>query len=121
LRFDMAVVADLYWLTQIATAVTWHWEQLTPILLLFFYYRYTPERPGRLRRWLGRWDLRKPWAAIGAGLHLGILVLMNVGPFSLISVAYYVCLWRPDEWAALSERLQQRLAGTRASLGGDAA
>jgi len=122
-RFDPGIFADLYILTQIGTAITWHWEQLTPILLLWFYFRYTPspEQPGRLRRWLGRWDLRKPWAIIGVGLHMGILLTMNVGPFSLISMAYYVCLWRAEEVEAAWARLKRRLRRERATVASDAA
>ena len=52
-------------------------------------------RGGRLRRWVLRYDLRKPFAAIGVGLHLGILALLNVGPFSPISLSYYLCLIPP--------------------------
>ncbi len=121
-RFDPGIFSDLYIVTQLATAVTWHWEQFTPVLLLWFYFRYTatPDKPGRLRRWVGRWDLRKPWALIGIGLHAGILLLMNVGPFSLISVAYYVSLWRPDEVEAAVATLRDRVGRTRATVVSDA-
>jgi len=82
---------------RVGTAVTWHWEQLTCLLLAVFYFRATWERPGRLRAAFNRWDLRLPWALIGASLHLGILILIDVGPFSLVSLAYYVNLFTPDE------------------------
>lgn len=84
-------------LLRIATAVTWHWEQLSILMLPVLYYRLTRYRSGRLREWLNRWDLRIPWAVVGIGMHAGILLLMNVGPFSWISMSYYVLLWSGSE------------------------
>lgn len=94
-RFDMDFTASWYWVTQLATAVTWWWEVTAPLLLVVYWLRYTRERGGRLRAWIDRHDLRKPWAAIGIGLHLGIVMLLNVGPFSPISLSYYLCLIPP--------------------------
>ena len=96
-RFDMTWTASAwaYPLTQLGTAVTWWWEVLAPLLLVVYWARHTAARGGRVRRVLNRFDLRKPWAAIGVALHLGILVLLNVGPFSWISLAYYLCLIPP--------------------------
>ncbi len=96
-RFDMAWVAWVYPLSQLCTFVVWHFEVTAPILLLVYYFRRTRNRPGRLRAAFNRFDLRKPWAAIGIGMHLGIAALLDMGPFSWISLAYYVCLWRPEE------------------------
>ena len=92
----------------VATAMTWHWEHLSPLLLLWFYCRYTREKDGRLRRWVLRWDWRYPWAAIGFGMHLGILILLNVGPFSWISLSYYLLLWRPEEWRRFGSWLRAK-------------
>ena len=94
-RFDMAWIASVYPVTQLATAVTWWWEVLSPLLLLVYWFRYTAERGGRVRGVFNRFDLRKVWAAVGVGLHVGILVLLNVGPFSWISLSYYLCLIPP--------------------------
>jgi hypothetical protein len=96
-RFDTTFAASISPLLAIATAVTWHFEVFAPWLLLYYYAERTRERGGRFRRWFLRWDLRKPFAAAGVALHLGILVLLNVGPFSLISLAYYLALLRPSE------------------------
>jgi hypothetical protein len=87
-------------LLRVGTALTWHWEQLTCLLLAVFYFRATRARPGRLRAAFNRWDLRLPWAAIGISLHLGILILIDVGPFSFVSLAYYVNLFTPEELEA---------------------
>lgn len=94
-RFDMTWTASVFPLTQLATAITWWWEVLAPLLLLVYWARHTAARGGRVRRVLNRHDLRKAWAAVGVGLHLGILVLLNVGPFSPISLACYLCLIPP--------------------------
>ena len=97
-RFDLREsAAQLYIVTQGATLVTWCWEVGTVLMLLVFYFRYTADRPGRLRAAFNRFDLRKPWALIGVGLHVGILILLQVGPFSWISLAFYICLWTPKE------------------------
>jgi hypothetical protein len=85
----------------VGTAITWHWEQLSPLLLLHYYYRATPEHAGWLRRTCLRFDARLPFALTGFALHLGILALLDVGPFSLVALCYYVCLWSPAEWRAL--------------------
>lgn len=94
---DVSWTASVYPLTQLGTALTWHWEIGAPLLLLVYYYRYTRGRAGRVRQLFNRFDLRIPFAVIGVGLHIGILLTLNVGPFSWISLAYYLCLWRPEE------------------------
>jgi len=97
-RWDMTWLAHVYPLTQAATALTWFWECTAPLLLLVLWYRRTRERPGRLRALCNRLPLRGLWIVTGVAMHLGILVLMDVGPFSLVALAYYPCLLHPDEW-----------------------
>lgn len=104
IRFDMGWTVAAYPLTQLMTFAVWHFEVGAPLLLLVLYLRDTQERGGRLRRWSNRYDLRKPWAAFGIGMHLGIGALMNMGPFSWISIAYYACLFRPDEIEGFASR-----------------
>jgi hypothetical protein len=94
-RFDMAWTAHLYPLTQIATAVTWWWETLAPLLLVVYWLRYTADRGGRLRNFVLRYDPRLLFAAVGVTLHLTILATVNVGPFSWVSLSYYLCLIPP--------------------------
>lgn len=110
-RFDLAWTAHFYPLTQIATAITWFFESFAWLMFVVYYFRYTKERGGKIRAALNRWDLRKPFAAIGVSLHLGVFLLINVGPFSLVTIAYYLCLWRPEEL----ERLAQRATSDRAT------
>ena len=112
MRFDGSGLAvALLPLTRIGTAVAWHWEHLSILLPLVLHFRATKDRPGRLRALFNRVDLRLVWAAIGVTMHLGILLMLNAGPFSLISVSYYVALFAPDEVRAVLARF----APTRAA------
>lgn len=110
LRKDLGGLAwSLDFVARIATFVTWHWEQLSFLLLFHWYYRYGNHAVGHwFAKSFRRWDLRVPWAITGVIMHLGILALLDVGPFSLVSLAYYVCLWGPstieDTFSALSAR-----------------
>ncbi len=104
-RFDLPWLGAWMPLVRVATAVTWHWELAAPFLLFWYWAKRTADRAGRWRRWVLRFDLRKPFALIGVGLHIGILVGLNVGPFSLISLAYYLALFTPEE---LREALDRR-------------
>jgi hypothetical protein len=96
-RFDMSWTASVYPIFQIATAISWHWELGAWLMFLYYWYRATPERPGRLRRVANRFDLRKPYLAIGVALHAGIFATLAVGPFSFICVAYYLAFMTPVE------------------------
>lgn len=111
-RFDMSWIGPFYPLTQAATLGTLIFEIGAPVFLLAAFYRDTRERPGRLRALSNRLDLRRIWALIGFGLHLGIHIFMNVGPFSYVTLSFYACLWHPDEWAALGRRIRGRRAQT---------
>jgi hypothetical protein len=101
-RWDMSWLAWVYPLTQVATATSWIWELTAPLLLLALWFRRTADRPGRLRALFNRVPVRGLWVAIGVCVHLGILIFMNVGPFSWVSLAFYVCLFRPEEWQAMT-------------------
>ena len=114
-RFDMSWVAHVYPLAQVGTLVTWSWEVSSPLLLLAFYYRANPSGRGRLCRFFNRFDLRKPFVAIGVTLHVLTLILMDVGPFTWISLAPYVCLWHPEEWRRFANRWRRRFGWGLAS------
>jgi len=103
-RFDMSWVAPLFPLTQVATTVTWLWEVTAFSWVLWVWYAATPERPGRLRALSNRLRLRTVYAVIGIGMHLVILATMEVGPFSPLSLAFYVLLAQPREWEAWLRR-----------------
>ena len=97
-RADMSWVAPLYPLTQLATAVTWWWEVTAPLWILFVWYAHTPDHHGRLRAWSNRLQLRWVYAGIGVVMHLIIFATMEVGPFSPLSLTFYVLLASPAEW-----------------------
>jgi hypothetical protein len=104
-RWDMRWLAWVYPLTQLATMSVWWFEILAPLLLLALWYRRTADRPGRLRAFFNRMHYRGLFVAAGLAMHLGILVLMNVEPFTWVALSFYVCLFRGDEWQALGRRL----------------
>ncbi len=85
-RFDMTWAATVYPLTQVGTFVTWAFELGSPLLLVAYYLRSR----GRLR-----FDFRIVFVGVGLMLHLGILALLDVGPFSMIVLAFYPCLFAP--------------------------
>ena len=92
-------------LLRLGTLVAWFFEVTAVGMLAVFYWRDTADRGGRIRRWANRWDLRIGFALVGITLHVGILVLLNVGPFSWISLCYYVLLWTPDELEGFARRI----------------
>jgi hypothetical protein len=104
-RWDMSWLAWVYPLTQVATAVTWLWEVSSPLLLLAPWYRRTRGRPGRLRAFFNWLDVRRLFVIFGVLMHLGIFVLIGLGPFTWISLAFYICLFHPSEWRAFAQRL----------------
>lgn len=97
-RADMSWVAQFYTLTQAATLITWFWEVFAFFWILTVWYAATPDRPGRLRSLSNRLQLRWVFAAIGIGMHLVIFATMEVGPFSPLSLSFYVLLAHPWEW-----------------------
>lgn len=105
-RGDMSWLASVYPLTQLATAVTWAFELLAPLVLLAVYYRRTSDRPGRLRALLNRLRWRDGFVVVGVPLHLGVFLLMDVGPFTWVTLAFYLCLYAPEEWQGVWQRLR---------------
>ncbi len=97
-RADMSWLAHVYPLTQLATAGTWLFELAAPLVLLALYFRRTADRPGRLRAGFNRLRWRDAFVAIGVPMHLGVFLLMDVGPFTWVTLAFYVCLFSPQEW-----------------------
>lgn len=109
-RIDMQWLAPLYPVTQVMTASTWIWELTAPLLLLAFWYRHTRERPGRLRGFMNRVDWRLWFALFGVGLHLGVFAMMNVGPFTWVTLCYYLCFFHTDEFVSAWTRMRGRLS-----------
>lgn len=115
-RTPMTWLAPAYPLTRVATLVTWCFEISAPLLPLAIWYRGTRTRPGWLRATLNRLDWRTLYLAVGATMHLGIELTMEVGAFSFATAALYLACFHPDEyprplratpWAAPWERRRQ--------------
>ena len=107
-RVPLPVLGHLYPLTQAATLWVWLFEVGSPVVLLLLFWRATRTRGGRLRACANRLRLRDAFVVAGVSLHLGIHLLMAVGPFSLLSASLYLCLVAPDEWGALGRRFSAR-------------
>ena len=92
-------------LTHTGTLVTVLWEIGWPLVPLALYFRATRTRPGRLRAWSNRLDLRALFALIGVTMHVLVWAAINVGPFSPATLSFYLCLWHHDEYRRLARRL----------------
>lgn len=107
-RGDMTWIASVFPLTQLAGAIAWWWEALWFVLgLNLVARRARPASPAPLR-WLGSVDLRPPFVALGVITHGSLWWFMNLGPFTPVTLAYYVCLYTPEElrgfWGAVIAR-----------------
>ncbi len=103
-RVPMLWMAPYAWVTRLATVVSWTFEMTSSALLLGIWFRHTRTRPGRLRSLFNRVDVRLWQLIIGVGMHLGIEATMEVGAFSLASLAMYPACFSPDEIARLFRR-----------------
>jgi len=103
-RWPFEWVSRLAPLTQLATAATMAFEWTAWALPLLYWFRATRDRPGRLRGWANRLELRSVWVSVGVLLHLGIALTMNLGIFPYGMLALYPAFFHPDELAALSAR-----------------
>jgi hypothetical protein len=104
-RADMSWLAYVFPLTQLATTVTWLWEVSAPLWLLAVWYRADPLRPGRVRQVFNRFHVREWFVVLGLVMHAMIYVFMDVGPFTPLSLAFYVALYHPWEYGRLRDRL----------------
>ncbi len=106
--FPREWVDPLFPLTQALTATTWLWEWAAPVLLLAGWYRLTPERPGRLRAWSNRVDLRAVYLLVGALFHVGTHLTLRLGMFPFAVMALYPVAFHPDELGRAWARLRRR-------------
>lgn len=111
-RFDMRWLADpwMFRLTQLGTAVSWFWEVSAPVWFLAFHASATPGALGRFGAWCVRWRVVEVYAVLGVIFHVTVAALMDVGPFTPITLAFYVALVGPEGWAAVvARRLGMRI------------
>lgn len=104
-----------YPLTQIGTAGTMVWEWSAPLLLLAYWYRFTADRPGRVRAIVNRWQLHLVWAAIGVLFHVGIAATLELGIFPSAMLAFYFAFVHPDQlrdWMTSSTRSRRLPSNT---------
>ena len=105
-RWDfMALWGVVFPFTQVATLVSWLFENLGPgLVFLALYSRSTRSRAGRLRAAFNRLPVRNGFVLVGLGMHLGIWLMMEVGVYSPLALAFYPCLFHPDELRAAWRR-----------------
>lgn len=101
---DFTWVAHVFELTQALTLGTWLFEVTWPLVPLAFWFRATRTRPGRLRSLFNRLDVRRLYLLAGLGLHAGVTLTLDVGPFAPVLLPYYLCLVHPDELRGLRRR-----------------
>jgi hypothetical protein len=116
-QYGTSFLVDFPLVTQLMTATTWFFELSAPLLLLSLWWQGRDTRAGALLR---RFDPRVPFVIVGLGLHIGIWLLMEVGPFSPASLSFYACLVRPAEWQRLGGALR-RIAARSTKNRGEAA
>ena len=104
-RWDMSWLAWVYPLTQAATLGVWLFEVTAPVLLVALWFQRTADRPGRIRALFNRIPYRGLFMTAGVMMHVGIVMLMNIEPFTWVTLAFYLCLIRGEEWEALGRRL----------------
>lgn len=103
--FSWLATQPFYLFTQLATAVTVFWQASYPLVILWLFYKQTPERPGRLRALSNRFKLHWVWVAVGAFFHLQLALTMQLGIFPWAMMAIYPVYFDPDEWRGLVHRL----------------
>jgi hypothetical protein len=96
-RMTVDWLAPYAWTTKVTTIIVWWFEVGAPLLLLALYYEGTPHKKGRLRKWSNAIQFRKIFMTIGITMHIGIQLLMVVGPFSFASLAYYFTIRKPPK------------------------
>ena len=94
--------SNLYLGTQVATAMTMLFEVSAPLLLLVYHFRTTPEKGGRVRKWVLAHNPHYWWMGFGACLHIGIACTMALGIFPWAILGLYLAFLHPDEIVGIS-------------------
>lgn len=104
-RWDLrGVLPSFYGITQLSTIICWWWEALW-FLLPIQAGLLRPAWAGTRAAWVaGLLDLRPTFIALGVITHGVLLVLCDLGPFSLITMTLYLALYSGEEWRAWLDR-----------------
>jgi hypothetical protein len=94
---DWAASRLIYPITQIGTFVFSWWEFTFFLLPLNQFLRRKRARKGLIRRALARFDLRPVYLGLGLCMHLGILVIMDIGLFAIVMWSLYPAYIKPEE------------------------
>jgi hypothetical protein len=92
-KFDMTWVAHVFPVLQLSTIVAWWWESLFFLLIFWYWFRQPSWSGWRVHRWSHAWDLRVPFLALGVVTHGVLWIAMDLGPFSPMTFAFYLCFW----------------------------
>lgn len=107
-RWDLSgVLGSVTPLTQLATVGTMLFELGAPLLWLGVWAERHPEG-GRVVRLARRVHLRRGFVLAAVMFHVGIDALMNIGPFSWVSMSYLFAAFEHDELVAAWRRLRRQ-------------
>jgi len=102
-RLDSLPPAWAWPFTQLATTSSWLFEVLAPLLLVSIGCELKQAK-SRLGRFLARVELRGVYLLYGFLMHLGIEVLMEVGPYMYVTCSMYSCVLGPEVCRRLLRR-----------------
>lgn len=105
-RYDFTWLADVYPLTQIATAITMSFEWFAPLVLVAYWFEATRDRPGFFRKWMNRIRFRWVWLATGVTFHVMLVLTIRLGIFPFGMLALYPAFLKPRELAAFLARVR---------------
>jgi hypothetical protein len=99
-----------YPITQVATTSAWLFEVTGPIFVLAILLRESAPRGramGAVKRLFDRARVLEIYLAFGIAMHIGIELLMEVGPFCFATLALYPAAVAPERWRALFMRVKK--------------
>ena len=98
---DHQFLAEWFWLTQAGTLGTWLFEVCAPVMWIFMLWERTDVRTWYRPEWsihlVRTIRPRVLFACVGIPMHIGILLTMDVGPFSYAALSYYWTLIPSDK------------------------
>lgn len=101
-KYDMTWIGDIFPFLQLSTIAAWWWEAGFLALLFWYWAKRTDGKLGRLAK---RYDLRIPLLVTGLFVHTSLWIIMNLGPFSPITIAFYAAFLTPEDVNGIRKRL----------------